>query len=153
MRWSELIGLRRRSVDLRTRKIRVTDQLVHRSDRSFLRKEPKTAAGVRSITIAPFTASLLGAHLDLHAKPGPDELVFANGAGNPLSSSSFLSSHFAKARTAAGVSCRFHDLRHTRFALALAGGAHPQGLQSRTGHHPLTVTLDPYGHMFPDLAP
>src|SRR3546814_6584908 len=64
MRWSELIGLRRRSVDLSTRKIRVTDQLVQLSDRSFLRKEPKTAAGVRSITIAPFTASLLGAHLD-----------------------------------------------------------------------------------------
>src|SRR3546814_12484018 len=47
MRWSELIGLRRRSVDLSNREIRVTDQLVQLSDRSHPRKEPKTAAGVR----------------------------------------------------------------------------------------------------------
>ena len=53
MRWSELVGLRRGKVDLRNRKVRVTEQLVQLGDRSFLRKEPKTAAGVRSITIAP----------------------------------------------------------------------------------------------------
>lgn len=121
------------------------------ADRSYLRKEPKTAAGVRSITIAPFTASLLGAHLDLHAKPGPDGLVFANAAGNPLSSSSFLSNHFAKAQAAAGVSCRFHDLRHTSVALAIAAGAHPKAIQARMGHSSINVTLDRYGHLFPEL--
>jgi integrase len=151
MRWSELIGLRRRAIDLPNRKIRITDQLVQLADRSYLRKEPKTAAGVRSITLAPFTASLLGAHLDLHAKPGPDELVFANGAGNPLSSSSFLSNHFAKAQAAAGVSCRFHDLRHTSVALAIAAGAHPKAIQARMGHSSINVTLDRYGHLFPEL--
>src|SRR3546814_20720360 len=60
LRWSELIGLRRRSVDLSTRKIRVTAPLVQLSARSSLRNEPKTAAVVRSITPHPFPASLLG---------------------------------------------------------------------------------------------
>ncbi len=151
MRWSELIGLRRGKVDLANRKVRVTDQLVQLADRSFLRKEPKTAAGVRSITIAPFTASLLAGHLDLHARPGRDELVFPNGAGKPLSSSSFLSHHFAKAQAAVGVSCRFHDLRHTSVALAIASGAHPKAIQSRMGHSSINVTLDRYGHLFPEL--
>jgi integrase len=95
MRWSELAGLRRGKVDLENRKIRVTEQLVQLEDRSFLRKEPKTAAGVRSITISPFTASLLAAHLESFSQPGPDALVFANAAGNPLSASSFLTHHFS----------------------------------------------------------
>ncbi len=93
MRWSELVGLRRGKVDLKNRKIRVTEQLVQLEDRSFLRKEPKTAAGVRSITISPFTASLLAAHLESFAQPGPDSLVFANAAGNPLTASSFRYGH------------------------------------------------------------
>lgn len=68
MRWSELVGLRRGKVDLKNRKVRVTEQLVQLEDRSFLRKEPKTAAGVRSISISPFTASLLAAHLESFAQ-------------------------------------------------------------------------------------
>jgi integrase len=151
MRWSELAGLRRAKVDLRNRKIRVTEQLVQLQDRTYLRKEPKTSAGVRSITISPFTASLLAAHMEAHAQPGPDALVFANAAGRPLSASSFLTHHFSKAQKAAGVSCRFHDLRHTSVALAIAAGAHPKAIQSRMGHSSINVTLDRYGHLFPEL--
>lgn len=151
MRWSELVGLRRSKVDLRNRKIVVTEQLVQLADRSFLRTEPKTAAGVRSITLSPFTASVLAGHLDTFAGPGPDGLVFPNGAGSPLSSSSFLTHHFSKAQAAAGVSCRFHDLRHTSVALAIAAGAHPKAIQSRMGHSSINVTLDRYGHLLPHL--
>ncbi len=151
MRWSELVGLRRCKVDLKNRKIRVTEQMVQLEDRSFLRKEPKTAVGVRSITISPFGASLLAVHLESFAQPGPDAFVFANAAGNPLSASSFLTHHFSKAQVAAGVSCRFHDLRHTGVALAITAGAHLKAIQSRMGHSSINVTLDRYGHLFPEL--
>ena len=56
-----------------------------------------------------------------------------------------------KAQAAAGVSCRFHDLRHTSVALAIASGAHPKAIQSRMGHSSINVTLDRYGHLFPEL--
>ena len=52
MRWSELVGLHRGKVDLENRKIQVTEQLVQLGDRASSRTEPKTAAGMRSITIA-----------------------------------------------------------------------------------------------------
>ncbi len=71
--------------------------------------------------------------------------------GHPLSASSFLTHHFSKAQVAAGVSCRFHDLRHTSVALAIAAGAHPKAIQSRMGHSSINVTLDRYGHLFPEL--
>ncbi len=69
MRWSELVGLRRGKVDLRNGKIRVTEQLVQLDDGSFMRKEPKTAAGVRSITLSPFTVGILAAHMDASRSP------------------------------------------------------------------------------------
>lgn len=77
--------------------------------------------------------------------------MFPNGAGNPVSASSFLSNHLTRAQAAAGVSCCFHDLRHTSVALAIAAGAHPKAIQSRMGHSSINVTLDRYGHLFPEL--
>ncbi len=49
------------------------------------------------------------------------------------------------------MSCRFHDLRHTSVALAIAAGAHPKAIQSRMGHSSISVTLDRYGYLFPEL--
>lgn len=82
---------------------------------------------------------------------GSDALVFPNGAGNPLSSSSFLTHHFRKAQEATGVRCRLHDLRHTSVALAIASGAHPKAIHARMGHSSINVTFDRYGHLFSEL--
>ena len=98
-----------------------------------MRREPKTTAGTRSITISSFTAHLMHDHLDRFAVSAKDALVFPNGAINPIAASSFLSSHFGPARAVAGLTCRFHDLRHTSVALAIAPGAHPKAIQSRKG--------------------
>lgn len=151
MRWGELVGLRRSRVDLRRGKVRVTEQLVRLKTGEFVRTEPKTAAGVRSISISPFTTEVLTEHVHHFANPGPDGLVFPNAAGSPLAASSFLTHHFRKSQRAASVSCRFHDLRHTSVALAIADGSHPKAIQARMGHASINVTLDRYGHLFPEL--
>lgn len=46
---------------------------------------------------------------------------------------------------------RLHDLRHTAVALAIAEGAHPEAIQARMGHASVQMTLDRYGHLFPEL--
>ena len=151
MRWSELIGLRQSKLDLRRGKVRVTQQLIKLDSGEWLRKEPKTPASIRSISISAFTAGLLADHLERFANAGPDGLVFPNGAGNPVSSSSFWNNHFSRALRRVGLQCRFHDLRHTSVALAIAEGAHPKAIQARMGHSSINVTLDRYGHLFPEL--
>lgn len=151
MRWSELVGLRRARLDVRRGKVRVTDQLVRLEAGEWLRKEPKTAASFRSISISPVTAELLADHLERFSNPGPDGLVFPNGAGNPIIQSSFHTHFWKPAKAEAGVECRFHDLRHTSVALAIAEGAHPKAIQSRMGHATISITLDRYGHLFPEL--
>jgi integrase len=151
MRWSELIGLRRSRVDVERRKVQVTEQIVRRQSGEWIRKEPKTPSSVRSISISSFTAELLTAHMKDFAGAGTDGLVFPNRAGNPISSASFWNNHFAPALREAGIRCRFHDLRHTSVALAIAEGSHPKAIQTRMGHSSINVTLDRYGHLFPGL--
>jgi integrase len=78
-------------------------------------------------------------------------VVFSNTKGTPLIHSYFASHHFTIARKSTGIWCRFHDLRHTSVALAIAAGAHPKAIQARMGHSSISVTLDRYGHLLPDL--
>jgi len=43
-----------------------------------------------------------------------------------------------------------HDLRHTCVSLAISAGANIKVLQTLLGHKTATLTLDRYGHLFPD---
>ena len=150
MRWGELIGLRRASVDVSRYKIRVTEQLVQLTDRSFVRRPPKTAAGRRSITVSPFTADVVSEHLERSATPvRTDWCSRIEPATHCLRQASIPT--ISSRLNLAGVSCRFHDLRHTSVALAIAAGAHPKAIQARMGHASINVTLDRYGHLLPEL--
>ncbi|HEX9683216.1 MAG TPA: tyrosine-type recombinase/integrase [Acidimicrobiales bacterium] len=151
MRWSELVGLRRAKVDLHRGKVRVTEQLIRLHSGEWHRKEPKTSSSVRSITVSSETTRIVAEHVDRYAEGDLDALVFTNTAGNPLIASTFWQHHFKPALDAAGIRCRFHDLRHTSVALAIAEGAHPKAIQTRMGHSSINVTLDRYGHLFPEL--
>lgn len=45
---------------------------------------------------------------------------------------------------------RFHDLRHTFVSLLIEQGAHPKYIQEQAGHSSIQVTMDTYGHLFPN---
>jgi integrase len=159
MRWSELVGLRRAEVNLLRRTISVTEQLVFVGGDSrvgrvgtWVNQKPKTRAGTRTISISPFLAGKLEGQLEHRSQPGPQGLVFVNMRGGPIGGSIFNKRHWQAARSAAGLGAlRFHDLRHTAVALAIAHGAHPKAIQRRMGHSTINMTLDRYGHLFPEL--
>lgn len=48
-----------------------------------------------------------------------------------------------------GLACDT-DLRHTCASLAISAGANVKVLQTLLGHKTATLTLDRYGHLFPD---
>ncbi len=123
LRWSELVGLRAKRVDLLRRTVTVTEQLLLLDNgRRQVWEQPKTKAGVRSIGIPAFLADMLQEQLDERALPGADGLVFPNRAGKPTASASFSTHHFTPAKRRAGIDGRprFHNLRHTAVALAIA---------------------------------
>src|SRR5699024_10517321 len=82
----------------------------------------------------------------------PKALVFDRD-GDPIPSAYFLRSVIRPAAVATeGIPDAFvtHDLRHTAASLAIRGGVHVKTLQRMLGHKTATLTLDRYGHLFPD---
>lgn len=78
-------------------------------------------------------------------------LVFPTIGGKVWRKDNFMSRVFRPAVKRARLEpLRFHDLRHTYAALMVAAGAHPKLLQVQLGHTSISVTLNTYGHLFPD---
>lgn len=138
LRWSELAGLRPGNIE--PGGVRVTAQLI--DGRRW--EEPKGNAQ-RFVSLPASVLELV--------RPMSDDLVFTSPAGRPLHHPNWRARVFAPAKRAAGVDEGFrpHDLRHTAVALAIAAGAHPKAIQARMGHSSIQVTLDRYGHLFPDI--
>jgi hypothetical protein len=65
-------------------------------------------------------------HLDRHAQPGPDGLLFSTATGSYLQRGNFSRQVWQPAVARAGLGgLRFHDLRHTAATLAAATGPPP----------------------------
>jgi integrase len=153
VRWSEMLGLRRKDFDLLRRTVTIERQLLEVQSRFIGFGPPKSAAGRRTITLPGFLATMLEEQLAEQAPPGPDGLVFVNTVGNPPHASGFTAFTWARAKRRAGLEgVRWHDLRHTAVALAIEQGAHAKAIQERMGHASVSVTLDRYGHLLPSLG-
>jgi integrase len=46
---------------------------------------------------------------------------------------------------------RFHDLRHSAATLLLSVGVHPKVVQEILGHSQISMTLDIYSHVLPNM--
>jgi integrase len=149
LRWGELVGLRRRRVDLAGARIRVVEQLAEVAGK-FIVSPPKTAAGQRVVVLPAVAVAALADHLDDYATPGPDGLVFPSGRGTYLQRSNFSRLVWRPAVQQLGLDgLRFHDLRHTAATLAAAAGATTKELMERMGHTSPAVALR-YQHVMAD---
>jgi integrase len=45
---------------------------------------------------------------------------------------------------------RLHDLRYTFASQLIEQDAHPKYIQEQLGHSSITMTMDTYGHLFPN---
>ncbi|MEX5721625.1 tyrosine-type recombinase/integrase [Geodermatophilus maliterrae] len=102
----------------------------------------------RSVVVPRFIREDLGRQL---AGKAPSDLVFGSRASTPLRVQNFRRDWFDRAADAVGLSgLTPHELRHTAASLAIASGASVKGVQSMLGHASAQMTLDRYGHLFPD---
>jgi integrase len=105
----------------------------------------------RTVSLPRFLCDELGAYLS--GRPHePGDLVFTMAQGGPLRQSMVSTRLFKPAVCAAGLdpALRFHDLRHTAASLLIREGASVKAVQKQLGHASASVTLDRYGHLFPD---
>jgi integrase len=92
--------------------------------------------------------------------------VFTAPRGGPLRESKFVPGRFKPAIGAANQALaqldpdgrpdplpedlRLYDLRHTAASLMIRQGASIKAVQKQLGHATASITLDTYGHLFPD---
>lgn len=134
LRRVELLGLRRKDVDLGNGILRIEQSRTVTMKGKSLVKEPKTTAGRRSIAIPDFLVAEVANHMDRYTGPEPDSYVFTGITGIPLTAN-VLQTAWQRARTKVGrPDLRLHDLRHTGLTLAAATGATTVELMHRAGH-------------------
>lgn len=145
LRQGELFALRDRAVDVAHQSL-----LVEAGARDGQIVPTKTAAGRRMVSLSGEAQRILREQL-LARAPNEVGLVFPAPAGAVWRKDNFMARIFRPAVRRADLEpLRFHDLRHTYAALMVAAGAHPKLLQAQLGHTSINVTLNTYGHLFPD---
>lgn len=79
-------------------------------------------------------------------------LVFSNSNGNYQSADNLAKRRFLPALNRAEIDkIRFHDLRHTYASLLFANGAPMKYVQHQLGHSSITMTMDLYTHLLPEV--
>lgn len=147
LRWGELAGLRVRRLDLMRRRASIVETYVV-VDGHVAASDPKNHER-REVPVPRFLVDVLAAHV---AGKDGDALVFGGEkAGAPMRSRTFQRAVPDEAAASVGLDgLTPHALRHTAASLAIAAGADVKVVQQMLGHKSATMTLDLYGHLFPD---
>jgi integrase len=170
MRQSELLGLKWSDVDFENKTISVRQALTLDEGGGYSINNTKSVSSERSIALFPDTVELLKQHYDqqLIQKQQAGELykdrglVFQTSTGKPIVPQHVrrvfqrilkrLQVKWTNGSLPVHVPIiRFHDLRHTHATLLLKKGVHPKIVQERLGHSSITMTLDTYSHVLPNL--
>jgi integrase len=149
-RQGELLALTWRDIDLDQGIVVVRHSLEEVKGQLRI-KEPKREAGRRSIAISPFALDAIRRHRDAMGVEGsyrPDGPVFCGSRNRSWLRKSDVYRHsFEPVLKAAGLSFKFHALRHTCASFLLTAGADVKTVQERLGHSTAVMTLNIYSHV------
>jgi integrase len=150
LRWSDYDGER----------VRVQRTLVRRAGIGIRFEEPKTDRSRRSVPLTTAAVRALTSHRKRQAEDRlragtawqDEDLIFANRRGAPLDWHIVSRDYFKPLLARAELPrIRPYDLRHTCATLLLAAGENPKVVSERLGHATITLTLDTYTHVLPDM--
>ncbi len=159
LRPGETLGLKWNDIDFDKGKLRIQRALV-RVGSTWKLLEPKTSRSRRTIPVPKSVMNDLKVLKRNQAEKRlaslnymDNDLVFAGENGEPLDEINLVRRHFKPLLAQAGLSnsIRLYDLRHTCATLLLAAGEHPKIVSERLGHASITMTLDTYSHVLPDM--
>jgi integrase len=155
LRRGELLGLRWSDIDFDKRQLVVRHQLQRETGAGLQFVDVKTDGSARIIDLPDVLIDDLRAHFErqqFECRRAGDQwhdldLVFCTEVGSGIETTT-LFRIYKRCRDSAGVSARFHDLRHTAASLMLASGAELWQVSKILGHASYQFTLDTYGHLY-----
>lgn len=151
LRTGEIFGLQWENVDFDTRTLHVR----HSLSKVDGLKAPKSHAGLRSVPMSEPVYAILKQVAD---QAGEDQsgFVLLNPWGGPVRPDKgpyYWKAVMQRANLLGDdgkVKYSFHTLRHAAVSLMIAQGLDALRIKGIVGHASVSVTLDIYGHMFPD---
>ncbi|WP_370066484.1 tyrosine-type recombinase/integrase [Streptacidiphilus sp. MAP5-3] len=149
VRWGEVTAIQIKHVDLKTRRVRIAQAWGSDKGKLYLEDSTKNHER-RSVPIPAFLVKELALVI---AERDPEEYLFTAPLGGVLMYRNFMRRHYKTALVTAGLGdmgITLHKLRHTAASLAIASGADVKVVQTMLGHKTATLTLDTYGHLWPD---
>ncbi len=161
MRPGEALGLKWGDVDFEGKRITINRTLMRTQGGGWKLEEPKTSRSRRTIPIPSTVMKDLEEHKKaqaaekLRAKPGKytdHGFVFTSENGEPANHKNIVRRFFKPLLEGAGLpDIRLYDLRHTCATLLLSAGVNPKIVSERLGHASITLTLDTYSHVLPNM--
>lgn len=146
IRFGEAAALQVRDVDLDGGRLTVRRSVTYVTGTGAVEGTTKGHES-RSVPVPAFLVSLLR---DVVKGGKASALVFPGKGGSWMTPGEFRW-RFDPAATAVGLDGLVpHELRHTAASLAIRSGANVKVVQRMLGHKTATLTLDRYGHLFPD---
>jgi ATP-dependent helicase/nuclease subunit A len=146
MRRGEVCGLQWRDIDLATRTVTVSHQLVQYEDYTTERKEPKTEDGARTVSLSSDMVELVS-----RRREQAMAVAIENGWRRDFATSyvfpykpKVVSSWFHRVCKKLGLNSSFHSLRHTSVTRLLDAGADIKYVTERVGHSDSAFTRDRY---------
>jgi integrase len=155
LREGELLGLRWEDVNLEGGLLQVRQQLTRTRDGLSFTAPKRGKARVVRLTDKAIAA--LEAHwVAQNEEPGSlweeTNLVFTSTIGTPVDVGNLTYRSFRPLLKRTNLPrIRFHDLRHTCATLLLSKGTHPKIVQEMLGHANISMTMDTYSHVLPDM--
>jgi integrase len=119
--------------------IYIHSDMVLDKNKQWIHKDmPKTSDSVRSVELPPEVIQMLG-------DGDPDDYVVR-------STPAAISDAFARLRNRLGMSCRFHDLRHSYATRLAASGVHMRVAMELCGWSSVEMAARVYTHVSSDMA-
>jgi len=153
IRISEVRGLRWKNVDLGKAELHVRE----RADRFCEIGPPKTANSRRTVPLLPFVLNTLK-EWRLQCPKFESDLVFPSPSGKPYHLQSCVRQGLIAAQGSSVKYTGIHCLRHFYASFCINReedgglGLPPKTVQDRLGHSTLAMTMDRYGHLFPQAV-
>jgi integrase len=159
-RAGEQWAARWRDVDLENGKLHIG----RRVDAYGEEGAPKSVAGVRTVPISDKLSAMLKAWKLKSKFKRPDDLIFPNGEGNHIGHDNLVKRRFLPLFVTLEAAHKddptnlsppprrfnWHALRHFAVSCWIEAGFAPKTVQTFAGHASLQVTMDRYGHLFPN---
>lgn len=142
-REGELLALSKSDIDFEENTISIS-KTYHRSEGRDIITTPKTEESIRMVDIPEFLTQEIKGFCDKHYELPDDVRLF------PIVAESVQKKMKRQVKKAGVKKIRVHDLRHSHAAYLINQGVQPLIVKERLGHRDIKITLNTYGHLYPN---